>query len=107
MTAFVTSESFANSPVSGVSPCENRVAACTTRPSQWPEVLDSFTIRAHAAASAVNTQGSAMPSRQPLAPNISTMSASSNTSGDAELPKFGNANPLACGFRPELSTCPE
>ena len=65
--------------VSGVSLVVNRDEASTAKPKQCPDDRAWLIILAHAAASAVRTQGSATASTQilSLVPNISVTSAAS------------------------------
>ena len=93
----VISPSFGKSTVFGLTAEAKRTAACTTKPSQWPEARAWFTMRAHAAASAVGIQGSAFsPTHTPF-PNMVTKSFTSNVSTETELGKFGNENPSESG----------
>ena len=89
--------SVVSSTEGGVAPSTNRRAASTTSPSQWPDARVWFTIRAHAAASAVGLHGSATPLTQASAPNMETKSVAPNSSGVAALGKLANENPFGTG----------
>ena len=97
MMPAVTTSSFVNSKVGGDACMTKRSAASTTRPSQCPDTRAWFTMRAHAAASAVATQGVLTPSTQASAPNIANRSASPNPIGVADAGKLGKENPSGVG----------
>ena len=92
-----TISSFFNSKVGGDACLTNRSAASTTRPSQCPDTRAWFTMRAHAAASAVATHGVLTPSTQASAPNIANKSASPNPIGVPDAGKLGKENPSGEG----------
>ena len=97
MMPAATTSSFFNSKVGGDACMTKRSAASTTRPSQCPDTRAWFTMRAHAAASAVATQGVLTPSTQASAPNIANRSASPNPIGVADAGKLGKENPSGVG----------
>ena len=97
-----------NFTVAGVSLLLKRDDARATRPSQCPEARAWFTMRAHAAASAVSLQGVATPPTQMVSsePNIDTKSVSSKfTSAYADDGKLGNDQPSVAVCRP-VATAP-
>ena len=97
MMVVVMSPSFDNSNDGGLVRRSKRSAASTTRPSQWPAMRAWFTMRAHAAASAVATHGLAIPSTHTCAPNMSNNSRSPKAAGVAEAGKLGNEKPSGVG----------
>ncbi len=90
MMPVVVAESFANSNVGGLIFRLKRSDASATSPSQCPEMRAWFTMRAHAAASAVALQGVVTPSTHASAPNISNRSLAASSTFDAEAGKLGN-----------------